>query len=238
MKKKILSNMHTHPLVIQLRSLTRKIGLNKMIGSLIGNGYEDRFGPALLAEIRRGDMVWDIGANVGIYTAQFLDATGLEGYVVAFEPTLACFTTCCDRFVDTRVIVHNIALGDSDGMISMIVDSDPLGVTHHIVSDQNVKSSRNTQTVQIRTAESLVLENPHHFPSVVKIDVEGYEGRVLDGFEAMLPDRRLHCIGIEVHFGMLDSLGERDRPKTMQHKLIYHGFDVCWTDPSHLIATR
>jgi len=231
--------MHTFPLLIKIRSFTRKIGLNTLIASLIANErYEDKFGSALLAQVKPGDIVWDIGANVGLYTALFLDATGKDGYVVAFEPTLVCFTTCCDKFKDfPRVIINNIAMGDTDGVISMVVDANPLGVTHHIVSDDKNRSS-NTQTVQIRTAKSVVLENPHHFPSVVKIDVEGYEGRVLDGFGAILSDKRLRCIGIEVHFGMLDSLGERDRPKTMEKQLLRYGFHIFWTDPSHLIATR
>jgi hypothetical protein len=54
----------------------------------------------------------------------------------------------------------------------------------------------------------------------------------------LLDDPRLRCIGIEVHFGVLDERGESARPKQIEQSLLQHGFRVRWTDPSHLIALR
>ena len=92
--------------------------------------------------------------------------------------------------------------------------------------------------VQMQAAASIVHAEPNLFPNVVKIDVEGHEGAVLDGFVALLPDRRLRCIGIEMHFGILAARGENDRPKRIEQLLIRNGFKLRWTDPSHLLATR
>ena len=208
--------MLSSPVVVKIRSMTRKIGLNKLIGQmLIGSRYEDKFGPAFKACIRTGDTVWDVGANLGFYTAAFLDATGKTGRVVAFEPTAACFDELRGRFTNpARVALKNMALGDADGTISMAVDADPLAATHHIVSGNS--SAAGLVAITVRAASSLIKESPDLFPNAVKIDVEGHEGAVLDGFGALLADKRLHSIGIEVHFG----------------------FNVHWTDPSHLLATR
>ena len=41
---------------------------------------------ALLAHVRRGDTVWNVGANVGVYTLQLAHMVGDTGRVVAFEP--------------------------------------------------------------------------------------------------------------------------------------------------------
>lgn len=230
--------MLSSPLVVRVRSMTRKIGLNKLIGSLlIGSRYEDKFGPAFKACIRTGDTVWDVGANVGLYTAVFLQATGQTGHVVAFEPTAACFDQLHGRFTDpARVTLKNMALGDSDGKISMAVDADPLAATHHIVSGNT--SGAGFVAVDVRAASSLVKEASDLFPNAVKIDVEGHEGAVLDGFGPLLADKRLHSIGIEVHFGLLDARGESARPRQMEATLLRNGFNVRWTDPSHLLATR
>ncbi len=76
------------------------------------------------------------------------------------------------------------------------------------------------------------------FPNVVKIDVEGHEGAVLDGMADLLKDVRLRCIGIEVHFGLLAERGELYRPKEMEATLRRHGYRLRWTDPSPLIALR
>lgn len=230
--------MLSSALVVRIRSMTRKIGLNKLIGTLLlGSRYEEKFGPAFKACIRTGDTVWDVGANLGVYTAVFLEATGSTGHVVAFEPTSACFDQLKGRFANpAKVTLKNIALGDSDGTVSMAVDADPLAPTHHIVPSHT--SGAGFVAVVVRAASSLVREAPHLFPSAVKIDVEGHEGAVLDGFGPLLADTRLHTIGIEVHFGLLDSRGERARPRQMEQTLARNGFTVRWTDHSHLLATR
>lgn len=230
--------MLSSPFIVKICSITRKIGLNKLIGAMLfGNRYEDKFGPAFSACIRKGDTVWDVGANVGLYTAEFLSATGPAGHVVAFEPTAACFDQLRERFSDPkRVTLKNIALGDADEMVSMAVDDDPLGVTHHIVSSNDTGAG--FVAVQVRTATSVVKDAPELFPNAVKVDVEGHEGAVLDGFEPLLADKRLHSIGIEVHFGLLDTRGESARPRLLERTLARNGFNVRWTDPSHILATR
>jgi FkbM family methyltransferase len=178
--------MLTSSWLVHLRTLTRKLGLNKLIGQLIaGSRYEDRFGPAVNNEVRPGDTVWDVGANLGLYTTEFLQRVGPSGQVVAFEPVAACFAQLRERLADSaQVKLKNMAVGDADGQISMSLEADPLAATHR------------------------------------------------------LPDRRLRCVGIEVHFGLLDERGESARPKQMEQTLAQHGFQVRWTDPSHLLAVR
>jgi FkbM family methyltransferase len=232
--------MLTSPLIIKFRSFTRRLGLNRVIGALFSNGrYEDVFGSAIRAKIRRGDVVWDVGANVGLYSAIFLETTGSSGKVVAFEPTSACFGELRKRFADApAVIVKNLALGSSDGTISMAIDANPLAATHSVVTDRDAEPAVAVVPVEIRAARSVVHDEPDLFPNVVKIDVEGHEGAVLEGLEPLLQDLRLHCIGIEVHFGLLEERGESWRPRDMERILVRKGFSVHWTDPSHLLATR
>lgn len=93
-------------------------------------------------------------------------------------------------------------------------------------------------TVAVRSTSSLVNDEPALFPNAVKIGVEGNGGAVLDGFEPLLADKRLHSIGIEMHFGLLDARGESGPPRQMEQTLARSGFNVHWTDPSHLLATR
>lgn len=230
--------MLTSSFAIRFRRLTRKLGINRFLGGLIsGRHYEDRFGSAFQAAIRPGDTVWDIGANVGLYTTIFAEATGPSGRVVAFEPTVACFQELQKKFAgNPQVVLKNIAMGDSDGALSMAVENDALAATHRIVNGTG--GGDNLVSVEVRSAGSLTAAEPALFPQIVKIDVEGHEGAVLDGFATLLPDPRLHCIGIEVHFGLLDERGENHRPQQMEQMLAQHGFQVRWTDASHLLATR
>ncbi len=232
--------MLTSSWFIQLRRITRRLGLNQWIGQLIlSSHYEDRFGPAVSNEVRPGDPVWDIGANLGLYTTEFLKRVGPSGQVVAFEPVTACFAQLHERFADSpQVKLKNMAVGDADGRIAMSLDSDPLAATHRVISAQNLGEGRNFVQVEVRSSASMVADEPGLFPNVVKIDVEGHEGAVMDGMQSLLADQRLRCIGIEVHFGLLDDRGEGARPKQIENTLMQHGFQVRWTDPSHLLALR
>lgn len=230
--------MLTSPVFVGLRSLARRLGVNKLLGRLLQHGrYEDRFGTAFEAVIRQGDVVWDIGANVGLYTKVFLERAGINGQVVAFEPTGDCFQVLTDKFSShERVILKNMAMGAEDGTVSMALEQDTLAATHRVVLERPVGDEY--LEVPIRSAASFVSEFPGFFPNVVKIDVEGHEGAVLDGFSKLLPDARLRCIGIEVHFGLLEGRGESHRPRQMEQAFSSHGFTCRWTDPSHLFATR
>ena len=231
--------MLTSPIVIQIRNLTRKMGINKWIGSLISSeSYEDKFGVAFQNEIHAGDIVWDIGANVGLYTHQFREKSAPDGLVVAFEPTPSCFRELQRQFENNKqVVLKNWAVGESDGQITMAIEEDPLAATHRIILDSS-KDNLQSVTVDVRSAISIIGRESHLFPNIVKIDVEGHEGHVIDGFSWMLSDPRLKCIGIEMHFGLLAERGESTRPKQMERLLADKGFTNRWTDASHLLATR
>jgi FkbM family methyltransferase len=228
----------TSAFAVRLRSITRKLGINSLLGALMaGRGYEDRFGRAFQSEIRPGDVVWDIGANVGLYTTRFASAVGEEGRVMAFEPTPACFRRLSERCSGhPRILLKNSALGASDGTVQMEIETDELAATHRVIIGE--PDGARLATVAIRSAASLVRDEPTLFPNLVKIDVEGHEGAVMAGFKSLLPDPRLRCFGIEVHFGLLEARGESDCPRAMKAVLERHGFRVQWTDPSHLIAIR
>ena len=76
--------------VLIFRNLGRALGLNRLLVSLLGKGgYEDRFRVAMLGAIRKGDIVWDVGANVGLYSKTFSAIAGSSGKVFAYEPSPA-----------------------------------------------------------------------------------------------------------------------------------------------------
>lgn len=231
--------MLTSNIAIRLRNFTRKLGINKVIGTLMSSGnYEDHFGIAFKNEIRSGDSVWDIGANVGLYTGQFKEKASPDGIVVAFEPTPSCNEKLQELFAnDSRVKLRNWAIGENDGEITMLVEDDPLAATHRIVTGKP-SGDQNSVKVEVRSAASIIEQEPSLFPNIVKIDVEGHEGYVVDGFSSLLQDPRLRCFGIEMHFGLLEERGESARPKQIERLFQDNGFTIRWTDPSHLLATR
>ncbi|WP_181918935.1 FkbM family methyltransferase [Wenzhouxiangella sediminis] len=228
------------PFFVKLRAVTRRLGLNRLAASVLFRGdYEDRFGPRLLDEIRASDTVWDVGANVGLYTSQFAQRAGDDGRVVAFEPVPACFSAL-EKVAIERRIIHpvNAALGAEDGYLTMALEPDALAATHRVVEETGERGDGAFAQVPVRSGEGYAAQHPDFFPNVIKIDVEGFEGEVFQGLRALLDDKRLRCIGIEMHFGLLQQRGESDTPRKLEDELKEHGFRLEWTDPSHLLALR
>lgn len=231
--------MISSSIMIQLRNFTRALGLNKVIaGFLSSKKYEDRFGDTMIKQVKPGDIVWDIGANLGLYTEKFSVQVSPTGKVIAFEPVPSCFDELHKKYdLNRLVVLKNIALGAKDSTASMNIESNPLAATHKIVDAENI-TSVNTTLVKVSSADSIISLDPDIIPNIIKIDVEGYEGQVLDGMKNLLKQQKVRCIGIEIHFGLLNERHEANRPQAIENLLKEHGFLVSWTDLSHIVATR
>ena len=122
----------TGVIYLKLRNLGRILKLNKLINTIIGSTYyEEKFGNKMLGNINNGDVVWDVGANVGFYTGKFLSKVGKSGVVVAFEPSPGSIDKLKDVF-DNSVYIEPIALGECDGEVDMIFGDEPTSVTNRV----------------------------------------------------------------------------------------------------------
>jgi FkbM family methyltransferase len=210
------------------------LGLNKWLASKRRAGYEDRFGADLLARVRTGDIVWDVGANVGFYTKRFAELAGPAGKVIAFEPSPAN----CEKLRQNTVGLENVVvmpygLGNNAAKLSFLQGTDELGATSRVVAG----TEGGTQ-VDVRRGDEVAGCALAPGPTLVKIDVEGFEWEVLEGFGGLLERPGLHTLGIELHFGLLVERGMAAVPAQIEALLKRSRFACHWPDSSHLIATR
>jgi FkbM family methyltransferase len=228
----------TGPLVLRARHLGRKLGLNRLFAKLlVSGGYEARYGAAIGRRIRRGDTVWDVGANVGYYTLSFSDQVGGSGRVFAFEPSPLNLAHLRQRAIAAKnVVVLPFGLSDVSGRLSF--REEPDGTASHIASNRSRGDAHETITVTVRTGDEVILSGEAAFPNIIKIDVEGHELQVVLGLSTALKDPRLRCVFIEVHFTILQERGMRAAPRQIEQTLISQGFRISWTDPSHMQAVR
>jgi FkbM family methyltransferase len=229
----------THPLAISLRNVGRATRINRLlVPFVLGSGYESAFEESLLAAIQPGDYVWDVGANVGLYTVKFASKIGDTGRVLAFEPSATNRNHLQNSVSSIRnVVVVPLALGDRDGIMRFAQGCDALGATSRIV-DSARNGVKGTTEVQVARADSLIATGTALVPNVVKIDTEGSELDVLQGFGDLICRPELRALFIEVHFGLLQARGLSDGPQRIERLLMGSGFCCRWTDPSHLIARR
>jgi FkbM family methyltransferase len=224
------SRLRRHPRV--QRAVVRVLSLHRN-----AEAYEHSFRSAMLACIRPGDCVWDVGANVGFYSELFAMAVGRAGKVISFEPSPACIRVLEERLRERAMGVSwevvPVALSDDDGEAWLSVASGDTAPDNHLASEHE------PAVVRVRTERGdAVVAAGHAAPEVIKIDVEGFEGEVLDGMGLVLDRPSLRAVCVEVHFGALNARGKPSEPARIVRLLQDHAFAVKWIDRSHFVAQR
>lgn len=229
----------THPWTISLRNRLRgncvaRYAYDRWMGS---HDYEEAFGKRLLAAVDSNSVVWDIGANVGLYTEQFL-AKG-AARIVCWEPAPEAIRVLLDRFgggspYADRVVVMQAALSESNGIARFSANGD--SVTNRLAARD--APAAGTIDVRVLRADHAVRNGEVPTPTVVKIDVEGFELDVLRGFGSLLDVKSLRAVFVEVHFTRLHERNMDYAPKAIHQLLTGHGFETRWLDLSHLAGMR
>jgi FkbM family methyltransferase len=130
--------------------------------------------------IRPGQVILDIGSNIGAHTVPLAQLTGPGGRVLAFEPQRIPFYTLCANVVLNNlanVVCHQAAVGEAVGSLS-VPELDYWAENNfgglELARDY---SQCRTYTVPVLTIDDLRLHACHF----LKIDVEGMEKTVLAG---------------------------------------------------------
>jgi FkbM family methyltransferase len=176
----------------------------------------------LLHVLRPDDLFVDVGANVGSYTILACSAIGARGY--AFEPIPQTYKRLVDNLrinnIVDRVACPNIGIGSEEGVLTFAADQ---GCCNHALA--HGETSEFTTSVNVSTLDKALNDDS---PSLIKIDVEGYERPVLDGAEKTLACESLHSVILE-----LNGSGERygfDESQILQLMFDY-GFRSFSYDP-------
>ncbi len=134
----------------------------------------------------RGGVFVDVGANVGIYALVLARHVGERGKVVAIEPhpvTRARLAFNCAASGCPQVSLVAAAAGPADGELMIETDGDNLGASH--VVDGHPSGSA-VKVLSLRLQRILDEAGISHIDAL-KIDIEGYEDRVLTGFFQQAP---------------------------------------------------
>lgn len=146
--------------------------------------------------VSKGDLCFDVGANVGDMTQIF---TEMGARVVSVEPQPACVSKLNKRFGgNPRVTIVGEGLGAEAGEAEMHICED-INVLSTI-SDKWMQRSRFASNQRVRWGEKIrikmstmdVLIERYGKPKFCKIDVEGYEENVIKGLT-----QPIKCVSFE-----------------------------------------
>jgi len=162
-------------------------------GSLLDLPLRGNFEPEctfLLAKlVKKGDVVFDIGANFGWYSCHFAKLVGETGQVHIFEPTNVMEelknNLTLNKF-KAKCVLNQIALGQKEGIEFLFIPK-KMGTAfaslreHSYAADKSVKIS-----VFVKKLDDCVSVNKIKKIDFIKMDIEGSEYLVLKGAENVL----------------------------------------------------
>jgi FkbM family methyltransferase len=177
-----------------------------------------------------GEVLWDVGASVGVYALY----AALRGdlTVLAFEAnpyTYQCLLrNVAENRLDGHLRPYLVALAEEAGLGTLYVESNEAGTVGNAFGDATASQLRAVAgSVQVpMVALSLdALAGPFGaaFPNHIKIDVDSIEEKIVAGGAKTLADPRLRSVIIELH---RDIDGRDARADTIVARLNAHGFHV------------
>jgi FkbM family methyltransferase len=157
---------------------------------------------------RPGDVLYDVGANVGSYSfVAYVVAAG-DCTVYAFEPSFSTFAALCENVFlndcDEKIVPLQVALSDETKLLTFNYSNISAGTSMHSVGEAINQSGKPfqpsfKQPMFSYRLDDLVEQFGLRTPNHIKIDTDGAELKVLRGAEKTLLLPSLRTIFLEVN---------------------------------------
>ncbi len=155
----------------------------------------------LKRELRTGDALWDVGANVGAYS---LLAAKLvpDASVVAFEPYIPTFSHLWENIalngLAKQIVPICVALSNRTAIDELGISDLRAGSSEHVLGGKDFKAFQPSVAIRGDAALAILGVPP---PTLMKLDVDGYEVHVLKGMASLLENSAMRSCIIEVEKG-------------------------------------
>jgi FkbM family methyltransferase len=139
---------------------------------------------AFLSHAREGAWVFDVGANIGYYTLLGARAVGPSGLVHAFEPEPHNYEFLARNVAENgfgNVRPHNVAVSNVAGTMRLHLDDANFGAHSFEADSVPTPSGRSVDVLTVRLDDFAEEAARVETGILVKIDVQGAEGLVVEG---------------------------------------------------------
>ena len=181
--------------------------------------------------VSRGDVVLDIGANLGLHTVLLSKLIGPEGKLFAFEPNPALLPTLRRTVGElTNATLQTWALSDQTGRRAFFVPADDTKASLADWTDEAIDGKAQEGVCEQRRLDDLLGEGAIAVPDFIKCDVEGAELLVFRGGRTVLDRTNAPIVLFEVNaytaegFGLAASDAKEFLERLPSPK--YHFFEI------------
>ena len=193
------------------------------LGLAVHGEYETAETKIIQEQVSLGQIVLDIGANIGYFTLNFARLVGEQGRVYAFEPDPISFEIL-KRNVNSNgyqnVILEPIAVSNVSARAFLQRDK------YNNLDHQLVRESKSSKDMAVRTIR--LDDYFHSIPEsvdFVKLDIQGAEGLALEGMRNLLLRSRHAKLLTEFWPVGLERFGGINSAAHYLHELERLGFD-------------
>ena len=149
--------------------------------------YEKEFSASVLEYLHSGNVVFEIGSNIGQYSMVMANKVGESGLVVCVEPdsdnfAFLSFNILKNHCANVRLI--NAAVADKEGYTTFYKDTITGGRMGSMFR-QYSGSHFQGKSEEVRTLTLRQLTDQYGIPDFVKVDVEGAETLVFSDLQAI-----------------------------------------------------
>ncbi|MDD5146008.1 MAG: FkbM family methyltransferase [Candidatus Pacebacteria bacterium] len=140
-------------------------------------------------EVKKGDIVVDLGANIGFYTLFLADLVGPNGKVFAFEASPETFSILKKNIEANNcenVVLEKKCIADKGGFEKFFIYND-LGSHFSSLSGDLYKAEKKIVSVEVTTIslDEYFKNNPSRI-DLIKMDIEGAENLALEGMKNII----------------------------------------------------
>lgn len=187
--------------------------------------YEPAVTECVRRIIRKGDTVYDVGANFGWYSVFFASLVGVDGSVHSFEPVPWIFDELRANLalnrLQARVIANRVALGNQRARTTVHTFD---GLPHGHSSLSSLKRNDfSTFPCDMITLDQYIANNGSSIPRLIKCDVEGAELHVLNGATRLLKSIQRPMWILEMNENTSGAFGYR--PNELLRTLAVWGYE-------------
>ena len=184
-----------------------------------------------LKELKKDMTCLDIGSNIGYYALLEAKAVGIDGKVIAIEPSPKNFEYLKQNIElgnIENIKPYNFAIGDRDSDIKFVI-SDRSNLCYVLSDDEPIPKSANVIKIPVKKIDTFVNEEKLEKIDFVRMDVEGYEVKLFEGMWNTLKKHK-PLIQMEFHKGLLNPKVALD----FLEKLKQTGYDVKYFIPKDI----